>query len=148
MLCLIILIGLAIARSSYITNAPFVRASDSVEVVYRDFSYGTTITSSPTGEKPESKLWWNDGFWWGSLYNRTARVYRIYRLDLANQNWVDTGTTLDDRSTSKADTLWDGTNQKLYVVSHIFSTYGRPTASPSEWGRLYRYSYNSTTAAI
>ena len=34
---------------------------------YLDFSYnGIGFASSPTGEKPESKLWWNDGFWWGS----------------------------------------------------------------------------------
>jgi hypothetical protein len=31
---------------------------------YRDFQFGASCNSTPTGEKPESKLWWNDGFWW------------------------------------------------------------------------------------
>ena len=48
---------------------------------YLDFSYGTTIPADVTGEKPESKLWWNDGIWWGILYNNTAGEYHIYRLD-------------------------------------------------------------------
>ena len=68
-------------------------------------------------------------------------TYHIFRLDLATQSWVDTGTPLDDRPSSKADTLWDG--QKLYVASHIFTNSGAPTSSPSQWGRLYRYSYNA-----
>ncbi len=46
-------------------------------VGYRDFSYGTVCTATPTGEKPESKLWWNDGSWWGSLCNPTAHRYHI-----------------------------------------------------------------------
>src|SRR5574341_1018493 len=114
-----------------------------VDAGYRDFSYGTTGNSTPSGEKPESKLWWNDGFWWGSLYNDAAQAYHIYRLDLASQTWADTGTLLDDQNNTKADTLWDG--QHLYVASHIFTTSGQPVSTSSNWGRLYRYSYNSGT---
>src|SRR5512133_2179870 len=44
-------------------------ASTPVSAGYRDFSFGTTGVSAPTGEKPESKLWFNDGIWWGSLYH-------------------------------------------------------------------------------
>ncbi len=116
----------------------------SVETGYRDFSFGRTGLSSPTGEKPESKLWWNDGFWWGSLYNNTAQEFHIYRLDLAAQTWADTGTSLDDRNTANGDALWDNANQKLYLVSHIMVDVGVPSSDPSEWGRLYRYSYNSS----
>jgi hypothetical protein len=110
------------------------------DVGYRDFRFGALCNSTPTGEKPESKLWWNDGFWWGSLCSSTDSSYHIFRLDLATQTWVDTGTQLDDRPSSKADTLWDG--QKLYVASHIFSASGAPSSNPSQWGRLYRYSYD------
>ena len=39
---------------------------------YRDFSYSTSITA-PTGQKPESKLWYADGTWWGALWNNTVR---------------------------------------------------------------------------
>ncbi|HMQ32427.1 MAG TPA: hypothetical protein PKD53_16970, partial [Chloroflexaceae bacterium] len=44
---------------------------------YRTFSYGTPngrCNSTPTGEKPESKLWWNDGYWWGRLCNDAAEA--------------------------------------------------------------------------
>jgi PKD repeat protein len=109
---------------------------------YRDFQFGSSCTSAPTGEKPESKLWWNDGSWWGSLC-ATDNHYHIFRLDLATQKWLDTGTLLDDRPTSKADTLWDAANKKLYVASHLFTTSAASSSSQSNWGRLYRYSYNA-----
>jgi hypothetical protein len=114
------------------------------DVGYRDFRFGSNCNSTPSGEKPESKLWWNDGFWWGSLC-APDNTYQIYRLDLATQAWVDTRTPLDDRAGSKADTLWDG--QKLYLASHVFSTNGTSDPSPSQWGRLYRYSYDPATNA-
>jgi hypothetical protein len=112
----------------------------SADVGYRDFRFGASCNSSPTGEKPESKLWWNDGFWWGSLCSPDDSTYHIFRLDIATQSWVDTGTQIDERPSSKADTLWDG--QKLYVASHIFTGRGAPISSPLQWGRLYRYSYD------
>jgi trimeric autotransporter adhesin len=97
--------------------------------------------TSPTGEKPESKLWWNDGIWWASMWSQSAAAYHIFRLNTANQSWVDTGTVLDNRASSRADTLWDASTNKLYVASHIFST-GSSSGSPA---RLYRYSYNAET---
>jgi hypothetical protein len=112
------------------------------DIGYRDFQFGSSCTSTPTGEKPESKLWWNDGFWWGSMC-APDNTYHIYRLDLTTQTWIDTGTLLDDRPSSKADTLWDG--QKLYVASHIFASSGAPSTNSSQWGRLYRYSYSTAT---
>ncbi|HEX6885100.1 MAG TPA: IPT/TIG domain-containing protein, partial [Planctomycetota bacterium] len=115
-------------------------ASTVGDVGYRDFSFGLSGLSTPTGEKPESKLWWHDGSWWGSLYDDESTDHHIHRLDLATQTWVDTGTVLDERSSSKADVLWDAGRGKLYVASHIFSTNPGPTAS--NWGRLFRYSYD------
>jgi hypothetical protein len=130
---LIVMLSIAIgARTSPAT------AADG-DVGYRDFQFGSSCNSTPTGEKPESKLWWNDGNWWGSLC-ATDNTYHIFRLDLASQSWKDTDTRLDDRPTTKADTLWDG--QKLYVASHVFTSSGSSTSSSSQWGRLYRYSYN------
>ena len=93
--------------------------STPVTVGYRSADYGTTVNSTPAGENPERKLWWNDGSWWGCLWSDSAASYRIYRFDIPTQNWLDTGTDLDDRDGSKADVLWDG--QKLYVASHIFT---------------------------
>ncbi|MCB9157720.1 MAG: PKD domain-containing protein [Caldilineaceae bacterium] len=119
------------------------QAADAVDAGYRTFSFGSTCNSTPTGEKPESKLWIHDGYWWGSLCNGSANEYHIYRLDLSTQDWIDTQTVLDDRPSSKADVLWDAASQKLYVVSHVFTTSGASTSSSSDWGRLYRYSYNA-----
>jgi trimeric autotransporter adhesin len=107
------------------------------------FEGPSTVGAQPalTGEKPESKLWWNDGIWWASMWSQSAGVYHIFRLNTANQSWVDTGTLLDNRNSSRADTLWDASTSKLYVASHIFST-GSSSGSPA---RLYRYSYNGST---
>src|SRR5262245_12788200 len=133
---LIVMLSVAIgARTSPATAAPG-------DAGYRDFQFGASCNSTPTGEKPESKLWWNDGIWWGSLC-AVDNTYHIFRLDLASQSWVDTGTPLDNRPTTKADTLWDG--QKLYIASHVFSSSGSATSSSSQWGRLYRYRYDTGT---
>ena len=94
-----------------------------------------------TGEKPESKLWWNDGSWWASMWSQPSSAYHIFRLNLGSQSWVDTGVGLDSRSSSRADTLWDAGSGKLYVASHVFST-GSSSGNPA---RLYRYGYNAAT---
>lgn len=112
---------------------------------YLDFSYGASVTEGPTGEKPESKLWWNDGFWWGSLYNSTAGEYHIYQLDLTNQDWVDTGVILDEREEARADTFWDSNNSKLYVATHFKQDNPGNTNNPDNWARLLRFSYDDGT---
>lgn len=142
---LVIVLGLMMVSSVWVESPPSVYAAEANDVGYRGFSYGTICSSTPTGEKPESKLWWNDGIWWGSLCNPTTNRYHIHRLDVATQQWIDTGTRLDSRPLSKADTLWDAKSQKLYVASHLFTTNARPVETAGEWGRLYRYSYNSST---
>src|SRR5687768_2136320 len=97
-----------VALALFFTSAvPPLWAADPVDVGYRDFSFGTICKPALTGEKPESKLWFNDGFWWGSLCNGTDGKYYIYRLNLATQDWIQTTTMLDDRAGSKADVLWD-----------------------------------------
>src|SRR5882672_10814201 len=76
-------------------------AQQPVDAGYRDFSFAVTGgPATPTGEKPESKLWFNDGIWWGSLYNTTVKGYHIYRFNASTQTWTDTGTTLDPRTAS------------------------------------------------
>lgn len=144
-LWLIVAIALLAVGSLQIGYPLVAQASSPVEQGYRDYAYGSSCNSTPTGEKPESKLWFNDGIWWGSLCNPSANEYHIYRLDLTSQSWVDTGTVLDDRAASKADALWDQATGKLYVVSHLYTTNGQPTSSSSQWGRLYRYSYHSAS---
>ena len=103
---------------------------------YRDFSMSGS--SAPTGQKPQSKLWYNDGLWWGSLYNNSSRRYEIYRFNWNTDTWSTTGTTLDTRRKSSADVLWDG--GRLYVVSAVPPGTGGDTSI-----LFYRYSYNSST---
>jgi hypothetical protein len=123
-----------------------VAASAQIEVGYRGPFYppDTGSNSKPTGEKPESKLWWNDGLWWGVLWSTSGNGYHIHRLDPATQDWVDTGTVIDTRSKSRQDVIWDedGETPHLYVASHIYSGTGQPVNKASDRGRLYRLSYD------
>ncbi|CAG1769115.1 hypothetical protein BAC2_00060, partial [uncultured bacterium] len=110
-------------------------------VGFEDFQFGSSCNSTPSGEKPQSKLWWTDGSWWGVLCSADSS-YHIYRLNWGSQTWIDTGVAIDNRSGTKVDVLWDSSAQKLYVLSHIFSNSG---SSGSQEARLYRYSYNSAS---
>lgn len=91
--------------------------------------------SSPTGSKPESKLWFTDGTWW-SVMNVGGTGLRIYRLNPSSQAWQATGVVVDARNTVRSDVLWDGS--KLYVATHVFSE-SAASGSPSN---LYRFSYD------
>jgi hypothetical protein len=103
---------------------------------FKDFSYSGV--SAPTGQKPQSKLWYNDGFWWGSLFNKTSKRYEIYRFDWNANSWSTTGTLIDARKKSSADAMWNGSN--LYIVSAV------PPGSTGDLGiKVMRYSYNTGT---
>src|SRR3954451_15244456 len=89
------------------------RAAD---VGYRDFSYrDVNRVQVPSDDKPQSKLWFQDGSWWALMYSATAYATTIRRLDPASQTWFDTGTVVDARPTARGDALWDGATHKLYV---------------------------------
>jgi myo-inositol-hexaphosphate 3-phosphohydrolase len=94
--------------------------------------------TKPTGASAESKLWWNDGSWWASMWS-AAGDFHVFRLDPAAGRWLDSGVALDNRSGTRADVLWDGTH--LYVASHSYAA--TPVAGIA--ARLYRYSYDRTT---
>ncbi len=101
---------------------------------------GTGAGAAPSGSKPQAKLWFNDGIWWGSMWDVGTSDFYIWRLDRGTDTWSRTNTRLDDRGATRADVLWDGT--KLYVASHNFSE-----SDGSGAARLYRYSYNAATDA-
>ena len=100
---------------------------------FQDFSYAGA--SAPTADKPQSKVWLNDGFWWASLWNQARSRHEIYRLDWGTQTWVSTGVPIDARRTSTADVLWDGTH--LYVASS-----GPNAGIASQSARVYRFAYD------
>jgi hypothetical protein len=99
---------------------------------------GTGAGPAPSGSKPQAKLWFNDGIWWASMWDRATADFYIWKLDRGTETWTRTGTRLDDRSSTRADVLWDGT--KLYVASHNFSE-----SDGSGAARLYRFSYNASS---
>lgn len=104
-----------------------------VEAGYKDHAYGPEV-GEPTEDKPQSKVWFNDGFWWGGLWDPTAGEYQIHKL--VNQTWVTTGVTVDTRSRSHGDYLWDGT--ALYVASVSGDSQADPVL-------VFRFTYNAST---
>jgi concanavalin A-like lectin/glucanase superfamily protein len=129
------------AGSSSATSAPTAPVSPaSPSLGYRDQQIGNAGVA-PTGSKPESKLWWNDGSWWASMWSAGTNGFDIFRLNVTTQVWTDTGVRLDDRSGTRADALWSAGH--LYVASHAFSPCGCSTPSFGHPSRLYRYTYDS-----
>lgn len=80
-----------------------------------------TAGSSPTEDKPQSKLWFADGSWWALMRTVTNGAdgnpdITIHRLQ-ADHTWANTGTVVDRRASSTGDALWEG--GKLYVSSRV-----------------------------
>lgn len=101
-----------------------------------DFSYRAAGVSAPTGRKTEaSKLWFNDGVWWGVLFRISRDAFTINRYDAKNSDWVDTGVVVDDRNDSQADMLWAGDH--LYAL-----TGGKDPRSDKDAIVLVRMSYD------
>jgi hypothetical protein len=121
--------------------------AQTIEAGYRDFEYPEDAgsNSKPTGEKPESKLWFNDGLWWGVLWRGELKGggYTINRLDRTTQTWIETQTVVDQRSKARVDVGWDGTH--LYVVAHIYAGTGATVTKDGDRGKLYRFSYDAGT---
>ncbi|MGH2793165.1 MAG: Ig-like domain-containing protein [Actinomycetota bacterium] len=74
-----------------------------------------------TGEKPESKLWFHDGQWWGAMVSPTnAGAHTIWRL--GQSSWTNTGVVIDTRPATKEDVLSLGPT--LYATSRASSSLG------------------------
>jgi len=89
---------------------------------------GSTIPTSGegTGEKPQSKLWYNDGTWW-AIIDRLGRGLHFYEFDGAQWNpaaFVDA----ELGSGGVADVKWNG--RELFVLAY--------TSRP----KLYEYTYD------
>ena len=107
----------------------------------QDYSYAgvKSTPTAPSGEKPQSKLWFNDGSWWGWMWSTTKAAYDIQRFDVTTGSWIDSGVAIDTRAKSLGDALWDGTH--LFVLSAI-----RQNGSTTDPGvRLYRFTYHPAT---
>jgi hypothetical protein len=121
---------LLVALTVTLALAGVLSSPASANVGVQDGSFNGT--TAPTGQKPQSKLWYtSDGTWWAMMFSSTAGRWDIFRLDRAANRWVDTGTPGDDRRLTSPDVLWEGGH--LYVAS----------AGPGLAGRAYRYSYDA-----
>ena len=99
-------------------------------------------TGTPTGTKRQTNaLWFNDGLWWGNLWDSASSDFHIFRFNAATSSWVDTEVATDTRANTHHDVLWDGTT--LYVASYRFVNDGLP-AEPNFPSTMRRYSYNSS----
>lgn len=110
--------------------------------------YTTGTSGPPTTSKPESKLWFNDGFWWAVMAKRVAtgnNDYHIFRLSLRPQRWVDTGVPVDGRASTRQDVL--STGSRLFIASHKYVGVSNFDSTPdaSDQMRFYRFSYNAGT---
>jgi hypothetical protein len=113
------------------------------EIGYIGPSFNGSGDVSPTGSKPQSKLWWNAGYWWAGMWSTAANSFHIFKLEPLTNTWTDTGAPIDNRPGSRSDVLWDGTH--LYVASHIFATCGCSQSGFGTPARLYRFSYDSVS---
>jgi hypothetical protein len=108
------------------------------QIGFKDLSFGSSVDEDDnriTAAKPESKVWFHDKRWWATLYAPAAKSYRIHRLDMRTQVWIDTGTQVDERPRSRQDALVDG--DRLYIASRF--------AGSKAQNRLLRYTYSPTT---
>jgi hypothetical protein len=99
----------------------------------------------PTTSKPESKLWFNDGFWWASMYSKTQKAYTIHRLNMRTQRWVNTHEVIDTRESTRQDVLRVG--NVLFVASHKYRENAGLAATPDPKDRmiLFRFRYNGSS---
>jgi PKD repeat protein len=119
--------------------APTGAQAATADIGYPDQYYGTEAgTDSPTADKPENKAWIAHGSWWADLWDSGSSSHRIFRLDKATHNWVDTGVALDNRASTQSDTFFDGTH--LFVSSHVIASANNKAVSGKPT-RLYRYSW-------
>jgi hypothetical protein len=108
------------------------------DIGFADQSFEARGVTTPTAEKPPSKLWFADGSWWGALFSVGEDAFTVHRFDAASQSWFDTGVVIDTRNTVKVDVLWDGT--KLYVASA-----GNSSTTSSNVARVFRFSYDTAS---
>lgn len=120
-------------------------AADAGDIGWEGAAF-TGASGSPTGSKPESKLWFNDGAWWADMWDVGTADYYVHRLDLATHTWVKTPTRLDDRSNSRSDTMWDGTH--LFVASHAFAEGSSSTANAPSYLRRFSYQPGTDTYSL
>jgi len=129
--------GLAFAvAAGAVALAPAACAQAATKVGYtaQEFSASApeSLGGAVTGQKPESKLWYQDRRWWATMISARANGgHTIHRLK--GKTWADTGVLTDDRATIKEDVLLVGST--LYVSARADVLAGS--------NKLRRYTYSA-----
>src|SRR3954451_17665561 len=110
------LLALFLTLSIVLGFSPRNTLAAATPAAYKDGLFGSATGDDPTADKPQSKLWYNDGFWWAVMFNQPAGNWQIYKLSWPSA-WNPTGIVVDARVTSRADVLWDGS--KLFIASLV-----------------------------
>ena len=138
------LLAKALTAAAVILTMAMPAAAEAANIGVDGPDFVAGVSGSPSGYKGESKLWFNDGFWWASMFDSTSSAYHIFKHDRSTQAWTDTGVETDNRDSSRQDTLWDGTH--LWVSSHAFvENAGFNTTVNVQPMEFSRYSYNAGT---
>jgi hypothetical protein len=130
-----ILLAILLTLSIALSWSPLTTLAAATPAGYKDGLFGSAPGDDPTADKPQSKLWFNDGFWWAVMFNQPAGNWQIYKLT-SPSTWSTTGIVVDTRSGSRADVLWDGS--KLFIASLV-------RLDANNQAKLTRYSYNTST---
>ena len=93
-------------------------AAAPADVGFMDHSYAASSVSDPTKDKPQSKVWFADGSWWGGLFVTGSNDYRIHKYNATSHTWAATSTVVDERNGSQGDYLWDGIGALRCVGEH------------------------------
>jgi PKD repeat protein len=116
-----------------------IEAATPVTAGYRDQSYADAPGGDDvTAGAMQSKVWYNDGRWFSIMFDPVTTPnakFRIYRFDMATQDWTSTSVAVDDRNRSHADVLSVGNT--IYVAS----------AHATAGLRFYRFAYSAATHA-
>ena len=106
------------------------------DIGHRDGSY-SGASGSPSGSKPESKVWFNDGIWWASEWSNSPAGFYIHRLDTSTETFVSHRRSLIDSRVGRVARTRCGTGPTSTSRSQNFSEGGSLTGGVA---RIYRFS--------
>jgi len=114
---LLLVVAALVGSLGVVAVPPTAGATVDLPQTYVDFSYDTAV-KRPSENKPQSKLWWADGSWWGLLVSQSDDRVHIFELR-GDHTWRDTGVLVDSRLNSTGDALWDAGSSTLTVASRL-----------------------------
>ena len=120
----------------------------SADMGYQGSHVPRSAGGSPTGSKPESKLWYAGGAGGPPWPSSLSGDHHIFGLDQTTHSWADTGVAADTRGPVRDDALWDAATGKLYIASHTYFSgekRGGEETTPANVGRIWRYSFDAAS---